>query len=148
MVKWISETKEVCKAWINKDQDNKSDRDLVFDRSWSRSQVVLHLINASEADAQLDGRLAGSILFANAAFRADPGILINNHRQQSGLWGYAISGDLPIVLLIVESQENIQLVKQMIQAHAYWAIKGIITDLVIWNEEKNGNRQELKNDIQ
>ncbi|MEO7530108.1 MAG: cyclic beta 1-2 glucan synthetase, partial [Sediminibacterium sp.] len=81
-------------------------------------------------------------------FRADPAILINNHRQQSGLWGYAISGDLPIVLLKVENQENIQLVKQMIQAHAYWGLKGLVTDLVIWNETHDGYRKDFQNDIQ
>jgi cyclic beta-1,2-glucan synthetase len=148
MVTGVAETKELCRGLINKYQDNKSHKDRVFEMAWSHSQVVLRQINASEADAQLYGRLAGSILFANAAFRADPGILINNHRQQSGLWGYAISGDLPIVLLIVKSQENIQLVKQMIQAHAYWGIKGLATDLVIWNETHDGYRQAFQNDIQ
>lgn len=148
MVTGVAETKEICQGLINKYQDNKSHKDRVFEMAWSHSQVVLHQINASEADAQLYGRLASSVLFANATFRADPAILINNHRQQSGLWGYAISGDLPIVLLKVESQENIQLVKQMIQAHAYWRLKGLVLDLVIWNETHDGYRQAFQNDIQ
>jgi cyclic beta-1,2-glucan synthetase len=148
MVTGVAETKEICQGLINKYQDNKSHKDRVFKMAWSHSQVVLRQINALEGEAQLYGRLAGSVLFANAAFRADPGILINNHRQQSSLWGYAISGDLPIVLLIVERQENIQLVKQMIQAHAYWGIKGLVTDLVIWNETRDGYRQDFQNDIQ
>ena len=59
----------------------------------------LRQLNATEADAQLYGRLAGSVLYANAALRADPSVLVKNRRGQSGLWGYAISGDLPIVLL-------------------------------------------------
>ncbi len=148
MVTGVAKTKEICQGLIDKYQDNKSNKNRVFEMAWAHSQVVLRQINASEADAQLYGRLAGSILFANASFRADPSILINNHRQQSGLWGYAISGDLPIVLLKVESQGNIQLVKQMLQAHAYWRLKGLVLDLVIWNEEHNGYRQTLQNDIQ
>ena len=147
MVTGIAKTKEICKGLINKYQDNKSHKDRVFEMAWTHSQVVLRQLNATEADAQLYGRLAGSILFSNASFRADPAILINNQRQQSGLWGYAISGDLPIVLLKVESQENIQLVKQMIQAHAYWRLKGLVTDMVIWNEEHNGYRQDFQNEI-
>ncbi len=148
MVTGIAETKEVCMGLVNKYYNNKSHKDRVFEMAWSHSQVVLRQLNASEADAQLYGRLASSILFANASFRADPAILINNHRQQSGLWGYAISGDLPIVLLKVESPENIQLVKQMIQAHAYWRLKGLVLDLVIWNETHDGYRQAFQNDIQ
>ncbi len=147
MVTGIAETKEVCMGLVNKYCNNKSHKDRVFEMAWSHSQVVLRQINASEADAQLYGRLASSILFANDSFRADPAILINNHRQQSGLWGYAISGDLPIVLLKVESQENLQLVKQMIQAHAYWRLKGLVLDLMIWNETHDGYRHAFQNDI-
>jgi cyclic beta-1,2-glucan synthetase len=148
MVTGIAETKEICQGLINKYQDNTPHKDRVFEMAWTHSQVVLRQINASEADAQLYGRLASSILFANASFRADSAILINNHRQQSGLWGYSISGDLPIVLLKIESQENIELVKQMIQAHAYWGIKGLVVDLVIWNETHDGYRQDFQNEIQ
>ena len=82
-----------------------------------------------------------------ASFRADPAILIKNHEQQSGLWGYSISGDLPIVLLKIEKQANMQLVKQLIQAHAYWRLKGLLVDLVIWNEEHGGYRQAFQNEI-
>lgn len=148
MVTGIAETKEICLGLINKYQDNKPHKDRVFEMAWTHSQVVLRQINASEGDAQLYGRLASSILFANDSFRADPAILINNHRQQSGLWGYAISGDLPIILLKIENHDNMQLVKQLIQAHAYWRLKGLVADLVIWNEEHNGYRQAFQNEIQ
>ncbi|MEO6914259.1 MAG: glucoamylase family protein, partial [Chitinophagaceae bacterium] len=148
LVTGIAETKEICQNLINKYQDNISHKERVFEMSWTHNQVVLRQINASEADAQLYRRLAGSVLFANAAFRADAAILINNHRQQSGLWGYAISGDLPIILLKIENLDNMQLVKQLIQAHAYWRLKGLVTDLVIWNEAHSGYRQVFQNDIQ
>jgi len=147
MVIGIAETKEICTNLIDKYQD-KHHKDRVFELAWTHSQVVLRQINASEADAQLYGSLASSILFMNAVFRADSAILISNHRGQSGLWGYSISGDLPIVLLKIEKQTNMQLVKQLVQAHAYWRLKGLAVDLVIWNEEHNGYRQVFQNEIQ
>jgi cellobiose phosphorylase len=107
----------------------------------------LRQINATEADAQLYGRLAGSMIYANASLRADASVLIKNHRGQSGLWGYAISGDLPIVLLRIEDPANIDLVRQLIQAHAYWRLKGLAVDLVIWNEDHAGYRQQLQEQI-
>jgi cyclic beta-1,2-glucan synthetase len=143
----IGETKEICLGLIDKYQDTHH-KDRVFKLALTHSQVLLRQINASEADAQLYGRLAGAILFPNAAFRADPSILINNHRQQSGLWSYSISGDLPIVLLKMEKRANLPLAIQLVQAHAYWRQKGLAVDLVIWNEEHNGYRQELQNEIQ
>ncbi len=147
MVIGVAEKKETCQGMIDKYQD-KHHKDRVFELAWTHSQVVLRQINASEADAQLFGRLASSILFTNSLFRADPKILINNHRGQSGLWGYSISGDLPIVLLQIEKQTNVLLVKQFIQAHAYWRLKGLAVDLVIWNEEHNVYRQVFQNEIQ
>lgn len=143
----LAETKEVCQNLINKYQD-KHHKDRVFELAWTHSQVVLWQINASGADAQLYGRLASSILFSNAAFRADPAILLKNRRQQSGLWGYSVSGDLPIVLLKIEKQANLQLAKQLVQAHAYWRLKGLAVDLVIWNEEHTNYRQAVQNEIQ
>ena len=61
--------------------------------------------------------------------------------------GYAISGDLPIVLLQIEDPANIDLVRQLVQAHAYWRLKGLAVDLVIWNEDHAGYRQVLHEQI-
>src|SRR5207244_1246958 len=92
-------------------------------------------------------QLAESVLYANSTLRADAGILSKNRRGQYGLWGYAISGDLPIVLLQIKDAANIDLVRQMVQAHAYWRLKGLAVDLVIWNEDRAGYRQLLQEQI-
>ena len=147
MIIGMAETKEICMSMIDKYQD-KHHKDRVFELAWTHSQVVLRQINASEMDAQLYARIASSILFTNSFFRADPLILISNRRGQSGLWGYSISGDLPIVLLKIEKESNIHLVKQLVQAHSYWRLKGISVDLMIWNEEHTGYRQVFQNEIQ
>lgn len=147
MIFGIAETKEQCISLVEKYQDRHL-INRVLELAWTHSQVILRQINAVEADAQLYARLAGSIIFANASLRTDPGTILKNQRGQSGLWGYAISGDLPIVLLQIEDSTNIELVKQMIQAHAYWRLKGLTVDLVIWNEDHGGYRQALQNHIQ
>ncbi|MBL0105351.1 MAG: cyclic beta 1-2 glucan synthetase [Bacteroidetes bacterium] len=143
----VGENRETCQSLIEKYQDLHN-RDRIFELAWTHNQVVLRHINASEADTQLYSRLAGSVIFANSFLRANPAILIKNQRGQSGLWGYSISGDLPIVLLKVEDQENVNFAKQLIQAHNYWQLKGLKVDLVIWNEDHGGYRQILQNQIQ
>ena len=142
----VADTREVCEKLIEKYHD-KHHKDRVFELAWTHSQVILRQINATEADEQLFGRLAGSVIYANPALRADPAVIIKNHRGQSGLWGYSISGDLPIILLQIENQDNIQLAKQLIQAHTYWRLKGLTVDLVIWNEDHGGYRQVFQNQI-
>jgi cyclic beta-1,2-glucan synthetase len=146
IVSGIGETRDSCLGLVEKYQDPRL-ADRVFDLAWTHSQVLLRQLNASEADAQLYGRLAGSVIYANSSLRADPGILVRNRRGQSGLWGYAISGDLPIVLLQIEDPANIDLVRQLVQAHAYWRLKGLAVDLMIWNEDHAGYRQLLHDQI-
>jgi cellobiose phosphorylase len=146
IVTGAGETRNVCSDLVGKYQDRYL-ADRVFELAWTHSQVLLQQINATEADALLYGRLAASVLYANSSLRAGSSLLIKNLRGQSGLWGYSISGDLPIVLLRIEDQANIMLARQLIQAHAYWRLKGLAVDLVIWNEDHAGYRQVLQDQI-
>jgi len=146
IVTGIGETRDAALNLVDKYQDRRL-ADRVFDLAWTHSQVLLRQINATEADAQLYGRLAAPVIYAGSSLRAAPGIILKNSRRQSGLWGYSISGDLPIVLLQIEDQANINLVRQLVQAHAYWRLKGLAVDLVIWNEDHAGYRQHLQEQI-
>ena len=85
-------------ALIDKYRDRRL-ADRVFDLAWTHSQVVRRQINASQSDAQLYERLAGLMIYAHPALRAEHAVLLQNRRGQSGLWGQAISGDHPIVLV-------------------------------------------------
>jgi cellobiose phosphorylase len=142
----MTETREECNDLIDKYQERHL-FNRVLELAWTHSQVNLRQINATESDAQLFSRLAGSIIYSNQLMRADPSVIIKNKRGQSGLWSFSISGDIPIVLVQIEDSTNIDLVKQMLQAHQYWRLKGLIVDLVIWNDDHGGYRQELFNQI-
>ena len=48
------------------------------------------------------------------------------------------------MLLRISSPEKIDFVKQLVQAHAFWRLKGLVVDLVIWNEDSTGYRQVLQ----
>ena len=146
MLSGIGATREVCLGLVEKYQDRRF-ADRVFDLAWTHNQVVLRQIDATEADARLYGCLAGSVIYANPSLRADATVIGKNRRGQSGLWGYAISGDFPIVLLRVGDPDNIGLVRQLVQAHAYWRLKGLVVDLVIWNEDHSVYRQGLHDQI-
>jgi cyclic beta-1,2-glucan synthetase len=146
IVSGIGETRDSCLALVEKYQDRRM-TDRVFELAWTHSQVVLRQLNATEADAQLYARLAGSIIYANSLLRAEASIQIKNARGQSGLWGYAISGDLPIALVRIGDSANMELVRQLVQAHAYWRLKGLPVDMVIWNDDHAGYREGLHEQI-
>lgn len=121
--------------------------DRMFELAWSHSQIVLRQINANEDDATLFNRLASAVLYPGPELRADAQTLARNRRGQSGLWGWGISGDLPIVLLNVVSDSSLALITTLIQAHHYWRLKGLAVDLVILNDSQGGYQQALQNQI-
>lgn len=143
----MSETREACESLMNKYRDEHL-RNRAFELSWTHNQVLLRQINATEADARLYDQLSASIVYPDPAFRGETAVIAGNLRGQSGLWSHSVSGDLPIVLLHMSDQENLGLALQMIQAHAYWRLKGLSVDLVIWNEDHGSYRQLLQDQIQ
>ena len=146
LVSGAADSRDACMALVEKYQDRHL-ADRVFDLAWTHSGVTLRQINAGESDAQLYRRLAGPVLYANASLRANASVLMQNRRGQSGLWGYSISGDLPIVLLKIADSACLDLARQVIRCHAYWRLKGLAVDLVIWNEDHVGYRQRLQDQI-
>jgi len=146
LVTGIADSRTLCLNLIEKYRDQHL-ADRVIDLSCTHSQVVLRQLNISEKDAQLYARLANSIIYINPLMRATQDILRQNYRGQSALWSYAISGDLPIVLLQISRQEHIELARQLIQAHSYWQSRGVAVDLVIWNEDHASYRQILQDQI-
>ncbi|MCE9613439.1 MAG: hypothetical protein K8T26_04135 [Lentisphaerae bacterium] len=142
----VAETREAALALVEKYQSARM-ADRAFDLAWTHSQVALRQLDASEAEAQLYGRLAGALIYADPARRASPAVLRNNRRGQSGLWSYGISGDTPLVLLRISDAGTFGIVRQMIQAHAYWRLKGLAVELVIVIEDASGYRQALQDQI-
>ena len=142
LVMGVAPNREICLQLVDKYHDQRL-ADRVIDLAWTHSQVSLRQINISEVEAQTYARLAGRMLYSHPSLRAEAQLVLRNRRGQPGLWAYAISGDLPILLLQVSSSDDLGLARDAVQAHAYWRMKGLSADLVIWNEERGGYRQNL-----
>ena len=142
----MGETREAVTALMDKYHDPRL-ADRVFELAWTHSHILLQQLNATEADAQAYARLAGSVIYTTALRRAKASVLMRNRRGQSGLWGYGISGDLPIVLLRIRDRARLDLVRQAVLAHAYWRMRGLSVDLVVWNEDDSVYRQSLQDTI-
>ncbi|MDX9715432.1 MAG: glucoamylase family protein [Dissulfurispiraceae bacterium] len=118
-----------------------------FDMAWSHSQIIMRLLNVSKAEAQTYGRLASSIFYANPRNRAPWPVVVRNTIGQQGLWRFGISGDNPIIFLRISDIRKMDLVNDALRAHAYWRLKGLITDLIIINEDYSGYRASLNDTI-
>jgi len=146
LVLGVTESREAALEQVEKYQSARM-AERTFDLAWTHSQVTLHLLNATDAEAQRYARLAGALIYADPARRASPVVLRNNRRGQSGLWSYGISGEVPLVLLRISDLEKIELVRQAIKAHSYWRMKGLTVELMILNEDVSTYRQSLHDQI-
>jgi cellobiose phosphorylase len=142
----VTESREDALAKVEKYQNPRM-ADRALDLAWTHGQVTLHQLGITETDAQLYGRMAGALVYADPARRASPNVLRHNRRGQSALWGYGISGDVPLVLLRINEIGSIEIVRQLVQAHSYWRQKGLTVDLVIVNEDASGYHQPLHEQI-
>ena len=116
-----------------------------MDLAWASAQLELRVLRIQPDDARRYQKLAGQLLYPSAAFR--PGAERSeerNRKGQSGLWAYGISGDLPIVLVTIGEVRDVQLVRQVLQAHTYWRTHGLMADLLILNEESSSYEQPLR----
>jgi cyclic beta-1,2-glucan synthetase len=105
-----------------------------FELAWAYSQVELRHLHISPAKVHVYQRLGSALLFPDAERRASEDVLLANRQGQRGLWRYGISGDLPILLVHVTTPEQIELVKELLTAHAYLRGRGLRSDLVVLND--------------
>jgi cyclic beta-1,2-glucan synthetase len=112
--------------------------------AWTQAQVQLRHLGISAREASLFQRLAGHVLYADAALRPPGDALARAGGGPPALWRLGISGDLPIVLLRIENIADIAIVRQLMQAHEYWRMKQLAVDLVILNEHAASYERDLQ----
>jgi len=146
LVTGVAATREAALQLIEKYQDCHF-VERAFEMAWSHSQIVMRQLAVSEAQTQLYGRLASSIIYANTHLRAPASVIAQNRMSQQRLWHFGISGDLPILLLRIRDLKRLERIREILRAHAYWRTKGITCDIVIINEDYSGYRATLNDRI-
>lgn len=123
----------------------------IFEReaalAWTRSQVEMRHLNVDPENAYLFQRLAARILYSDSSLRPQPKVLALNTKAQSDLWVYGISGDTPIVVVRINRAEDLPQVRQLLNAHEYLRLKGLMFDLVILNDHPPSYIQSLQDEL-
>jgi cyclic beta-1,2-glucan synthetase len=139
----ISSSRGEALALIDKHRDMAS-----FDRAktlaWTQAQVQLRYLGIDFNEAQQFQRIANRVLYADPSLRASREILEKNQLGQSTLWPHGISGDLPVVLIRIDDDHDLEIVKQLLRAHEYWRLKRLAVDLVILNERPTSYASDLQ----
>jgi cyclic beta-1,2-glucan synthetase len=129
----VSASREQAVALVDKHRDMAA-----FERAktlaWTQAQVQLRYLGVDFEEAQAFQRIANRVLYSDSSLRASRDILEKNQLGQSALWPQGISGDLPIVLVRIDDENDLEIVRQLLRAHEYWRLKRLAVDLVILND--------------
>jgi len=121
--------------------------DRAFLRARSQTERELRQLGFQGDLLQQTQRMLSLLFYPHAAQRAEAAILGANRRGQSGLWGFGISGDYPILLLRMSAESEGELLQNLLLAHTYWRRRGLRIDLVILNQQDTDYGQPLQNFI-
>jgi cyclic beta-1,2-glucan synthetase len=138
----IASDRETAEALAQKYRD-PSAASRTFALAFTHVRSDLRHLGISNEEVLLFERLASRVLFADGSLRAGPDTIQSNELGQSSLWPHGISGDLPILLVRVISDDDVGLVRQVLQAQEYWRLKGLGADVVILNEDPSSYLDEV-----
>jgi cyclic beta-1,2-glucan synthetase len=138
----VSPSRAKAIALVDKHRDMAA-----YDRAktlaWTQAQVQLRYLGVGFDEAHAFQRVANRVLYADSSLRASRDMLGKNQLGPSLLWPHGISGDLPIVLVMIDDEHDIEIVKQLLRAHEYWRLKRLAVDLVILNGRPPSYASEL-----
>ena len=117
-----------------------------FSMASTHVHITLQHLGLSDDQAMLFDRLASRV-FGYDASCSSPDDMARNVFGQANLWGYGISGDLPIVVVHVADVNAVALVRQLLHAQEYWRVKDLRADVVILNDHPADYLDEVQQQL-
>ena len=142
----VGESREEILSLINKYKDIPVIEKSLDTYNYSNVLELKH-IGIRSSQANIYQSLSSYLLYLHSGRKNREAYIKNISMNQENLWAYGISGDLPIILLVIYGEEDIGLLRQTINMHYYFRNKGIKCDLVIYNEEEVSYEEPLQKDI-
>lgn len=118
----------------------------VFEEAMHEVQWELKGLGIKSAQANFYQRVANNIIFPSN-FKYRDKYIKNINKYQRDLWPYGISGDLPMLLVVVEEEKDLDMIRQVLLMYKYWQLKGLVVDLIIYNKQDTSYTQPLQNSI-
>ena len=118
-----------------------------FNIARAKAQEEARYLSLDKKDLMTYQAVLPYILYQNPMKSTYMKELAYKEYKQSDFWKYGISGDNPIILVMIKSVNDIYVIKEILKVHEYLRIKGIQTDLIILDYEKNIYEQYVKEQI-
>ena len=68
--------------------------------------------------------------------------------EQSELWKYGISGDLPIILIKIKDSNDSYVIQEVLKAYEFFRTRNLETELIILDEEKHSYENYVREEIE
>lgn len=142
----VAHTRKQALSLAEKYNDYRTSK-RAFELSWTRSQVENRYLGLESGQIEFYLELIPFILYDSPLRREFAGYIGSNSGAQQDLWPFGISGDIPVILVVVNDLEDIEMVNWAIKGHEYWRMKGLTTDLVLLVNKKEGYSQPLNDRV-
>ncbi len=107
-----------------------------FNLAEIRCKLETKYLNMNVEEVELYQNLLSDLLFVSPLRSKNQEQILKNTRGQSALWRYGISGDLPIVLVVVNKNDQVEILIEVLKAQEYWRLMDLKVDLILLSEEE------------
>jgi len=114
-----------------------------FNRFKLNSELEIKYLSINDRLVNAFQDLVGPLFYPSEYYRGPKEAIENNWKNQSFLWRFGVSGDNPMMLLTVETTEEISLIRDALKAYEYYQINLLKVDLLILIRGEEGYQQDL-----
>lgn len=114
--------------------------------TWTWSQVQLRHLHTSLEEVRLFRAYAALLVWPDLSMAATPRRR-TELGPQSDLWPMGISGDDPILLLRIDNEADLPILREALRMHEFLRLRGVRHDVVILNERASSYVQDLQHAI-
>jgi len=118
-----------------------------FAAAESHNEKLLRFLDLGSDKLATLQKILSYTIFPHSTLRAKPEVIEKNELGQSGLWPFGISGDYPILLVLINSKDELDVLQEVLLGHTYWRKMGMMIDLVILNTKDAGYTHELNDKV-
>lgn len=118
-----------------------------FELSKAKTQAQSRYLRIKGTQIKDYQKILSYIIFNNPAKKANLDKLPKRKYDQSELWKYGISGDIPIILLKIKDVNDSYVIKEVLKAYEYIKTKNFEVELVIIDEEKHSYENYVREEI-
>ena len=119
-----------------------------FELSKAKNEAQSRYLRVKGTQIRNYQKILSYIIFSNPTKKINLEKLPKRKYDQSELWKYGISGDVPIILVKIKNINEAYVIKQVLKAYEFIRTKNFEVELVIIDEEKHSYENYVREEIE